>query len=109
MLEHRPPNTVYEKGRLRIDFDAYDVCVDGCPIHLARREFQLLRFFVRWPNRVFDRDQIIAQVWPGIPRDSHTVDAHVCRLRRRIERDPVHPKILVNVRGFGWKFVEQAL
>jgi two-component system response regulator RegX3 len=104
-----PPRNVYESGRLRIDFDAYEVWVDGRPVHLLRREFQLLRFFVRSANRVFDRAQILAHVWPEARVNQRTVDVHVYRLRRCIERDPVHPEILVTVRGVGWKFNERAL
>ena len=104
-----PPRSVYEQGRLRIDFDAYEVWVDGRPVRLLRREFQLLRFFVRSANRVFDRAQILAAVWPEAQVNPRTVDVHVHRLRRRIERDPVHPKVLVSIRGVGWKFDERAL
>ena len=109
MVKHQPPHTVYEKGRLRIDFDACEISVDGRPVRFRRREFQLLRFFVEWANRVIDRNQIIAQVWPGTPVKAQTVDVHVCRLRRYLERDPVHPEVLVTVRGMGWKFNERAL
>jgi len=103
------PRDVYENGRLRIDFDAYEVWVDGRPVHLFRREFQLLRFFVRAANRVFDRTQILAHVWPEARVNPRTVDVHVYRLRRCIERDPVRPEILVTVRGVGWKFNARAL
>jgi two-component system, OmpR family, response regulator RegX3 len=104
-----PPRSVYEHGRLRIDFDAYEAWVDGRPVRLLRREFQLLRFFVGSANRVFDRAQILAAVWPLARINSRTVDVHVYRLRRQIERDPVHPEILITVRGVGWKFDERAL
>ena len=109
MLDTQPPHTVYEKGRLRIDFDAYEISIDGRPVHLTRREFQLLRFFVEWGNRVIGRTQILAQVWPQSPVKAQTVDVHVCRLRRQLERDPVHPEVLVTVRGVGWTFNERAL
>ena len=105
----QPPRDLYENGRLRIDFDAYEVWVDGRPVHLFRREFQLLRFFVRSANRVFDRTQILAQVWPEARVNPRTVDVHVYRLRRCIERDPTRPEILVTVRGVGWKFNARAL
>jgi two-component system response regulator RegX3 len=104
-----PPRAVYQRGRLRIDFDAYEVWVDGRPVHLMRREFQLLRFFVQSLNRVFDRTHILAHVWPGMCVNPRTVDVHVYRLRRCIERDPMHPELLVTVRGVGWKFDERPL
>jgi DNA-binding winged helix-turn-helix (wHTH) protein len=101
---------VYEKGRLRIDFDAYEVFVDGEKVHLFLREFELLCFFVRSPNRVFDRTQILQLVWgrdTGI--DPRTIDVHVRRLRTRIERDDAHPELVLTVRGVGYKFDERAL
>ena len=106
------PHSLYEKGRLRLDADAYEMWVDGCPVTPLPREFQLLCFFVRSPNRVFDRVQIVARVWPEATAkriDPRTVDVHVYRLRRYLERDPAHPKILVTVRGVGWKFNDRAL
>jgi len=107
--DEEPPRTVYKKGRLRIDFDAYEVWVDGRPVHLMRREFQLLRFFVQRPNRVFDRTQLLAQIWAGKPVNPRSLDTHVYRLRRGIEQDPLHPELFVTVRGVGWKFNERAL
>ena len=103
------PRSIYEKGRLRVDFDAYEVRADGRPVHLMRREFQLLCFFVRSANRVFDRAQILAHVWPLAQVNPRTVDVHVYRLRRCIERDPMHPELLVTVRGVGWRFDERPL
>jgi DNA-binding winged helix-turn-helix (wHTH) protein len=101
---------VYEKGRLRIDFDAYEVFADGKRVHLFLREFELLCFFVQSPNRVFDRTQILQLVWgrdSGI--DPRTIDVHVRRLRTRIERDDAHPELIVTVRGVGYKFDDRAL
>lgn len=101
---------VYEKGRLRIDCDTYEVFVDGKAVELSLREFELLRFFVRSPNRVFDRLQILDLVWG---HDTHveprTVDVHVRRLRTRIERDDARPELILTVRGVGYKFNDRAL
>jgi two-component system, OmpR family, alkaline phosphatase synthesis response regulator PhoP len=104
-----PPRRVYECGRLRIDFDAYEVWVDGHSVHLLRREYELLRFFVESPNRVFDRTQILAHVWPRARINPRTVDVHVYRLRHCLERDPEHPELFVTVRGVGWRFDERTL
>lgn len=101
---------VYEKGRLRIDFDTYEVFVDGKSVELSLREFELLRFFVRSPNRVFDRLQILDLVWGHETHvEPRTVDVHVRRLRTRIERDDAHPELIVTVRGVGYKFNDRAL
>jgi phosphate regulon transcriptional regulator PhoB len=101
---------VYEKGRLKIDFDTYEVFLDGRQVELSLREFELLRFFVRSPNRVYDRLQILDLVWG---QDTHveprTVDVHVRRLRKRIERDDANPELILTVRGVGYKFNDRAL
>lgn len=101
---------VYHKGRLRLDFDTYEVFLDDQQIDLSLREFELLRFFVGSPNRVYDRLQLLDLVWG---HDTHveprTVDVHVRRLRKRIERDDANPELILTVRGVGYKFNERAL
>ena len=105
-----PMSDTYEKGRLRIDFAAYEVWLDGQPVHLSLRDFELLRFFVRSPNRVYDRSLILRLVWGN---DTHvtprTVDVHVRRLRVRVERDPANPELIVTVRGVGYRFNDRVL
>ncbi len=102
--------SVYEKGRLRINFETYEVTLDGKVIELTLREFELLRFFVRAPNRVFDRLQILDLVWGQEAFvEPRTVDVHVRRLRTRIERDSANPELIVTVRGVRYKFDERAL
>jgi two-component system, OmpR family, alkaline phosphatase synthesis response regulator PhoP len=102
------PHEVYERGPLRIDFDTYEVHLDGRRIELSLREFELLRFFVTHPNRVYERGQLLDLVWG---RDTfvepRTVDVHVRRLRRRIERDDAAPELIVTVRGVGYMFDER--
>jgi DNA-binding response OmpR family regulator len=103
------PHQVYERGRLRIDFDAYEVLVDGRRVHLSLREFELLRLLAESPNRVFDREQILRQVWgkgPGI--NLRTIDVHVHGLRTRLERNHARPELIVTVRGAGYKFDDRA-
>jgi two-component system alkaline phosphatase synthesis response regulator PhoP len=104
------PHELYERGRLRIDFDTYQVFLDGREIKLSLREFELLAFFVRHPSRVFERAQLLDLVWG---RDTYveprTVDVHVRRLRTRIERDDTRPELILTVRGVGYKFNDAAL
>ena len=101
----------YDQGGLRIDFDGYEVFLDGRKIHVYLREFEILRFFIQHPNRVFTRAHILDAVWGSKSRgiDPRTVDVHVRRLRTRIERDHAHPELIVTVRGVGYKFDARAL
>ena len=72
------PHEVYERGSLRIDFDSYETRLDGRRIELSLREFELLKFFVTHPNRVYERAQLLDLVWG---RDTfvepRTVDVHI--------------------------------
>ena len=101
---------VYERGRLRIDFDSHEAWLDGRPLELSLREFELLKFFVRNPNRVYDRLTILDLVWGNDTYvEPRTVDVHVRRLRILVERDPANPELIHTVRGVGYKFNEHAL
>ena len=105
-----PPHALFERGRLRVDFDTYEVFLRGEPVNLSLREFELLKFFVQNPYRVYDRLQLLDLVWG---RDVHveprTVDVHIRRVRKRIERDDANPELIVTVRGVGYKFNPDAL
>jgi len=102
--------TAYDKGGLKIDFTTYEVIVRGKAAKLTLKEFELLRFLVQNPSRVLSRDQLLDRVWGGetyvTPR---TVDVHIRRLRKAIEKDDSKPKWILTLRGVGYKFDEKAL
>jgi len=105
-----PPHEVFERGRLRLDFDTYEAFLDGKPVSLSLREFELLKFFVRHPYRVYDRLQLLDLVWgQDIHVEPRTVDVHIRRLRKHVERDDANPELIVTVRGVGYKFNPDAL
>src|SRR5437762_528987 len=90
--------------------DTYEVCLDGVRVGLSLREFELLKFFVRHPQRVYDRLQLLDLVWgPDTHVEPRTVDVHIRRLRKRIERNDAAPELIVTVRGVGYKFNPDAL
>lgn len=104
------PHQTYEKGRLRIDYDTYEVRIDQSPVGLGLREFELLKFFVQSPNRVFSRAQILDLVWGhNVYVEARTVDVHVRRLRQHVEQDDANPTLILTVRGVGYKFNPDAL
>lgn len=104
------PHEYYEKGWLRIDYDTYEVSLDGQPVELGLREFDLLKFFVNNPHRVFGRTQILDLVWGhDVYVEPRTVDVHIRRLRQRIERDDANPTLILTVRGVGYKYNPDAL
>lgn len=107
-----PPETPpsYHKGALKIDFSTYEVFARGQQIRLTLKEFELLRFLVQNSNRVLSRDQLLDRVWGGetfvTPR---TVDVHIRRLRKAVEEDDRKPRLILTLRGVGYKFDEKAL
>jgi phosphate regulon transcriptional regulator PhoB len=110
LLPEPEPGGIYERGRLRIDFDSYEVYVEGRRRQLALREFELLRFLVQHPMRVYSREQLLDMVWG---RDTfvepRTVDVHIRRLRQHVERDDSKPEIILTVRSVGYRFNPDAL
>jgi phosphate regulon transcriptional regulator PhoB len=101
---------LYTKGPLQIDFSTYEVFVRGKTVKLTLKEFELLRFLVQNPSRVLSRDQLLDRVWGGetfvTPR---TVDVHIRRLRKAIEKDDRKPQWILTLRGVGYKFDEKAV
>jgi DNA-binding response OmpR family regulator len=95
-------------GRLFVDPARREVTVDDEPVHLTVREFDLLLFLARHPDRPFTRMQLLSQVWDihyeGYDR---TVDSHVQRLRAKIEPDPSQPRYVRTVWGVGYKMASE--
>lgn len=97
-----------EVGPISLWVDRHEVRVDGEAVAMPLREFELLEFLARNPDRVLTRGQLMDRVWgAGYPGDTKTLDVHVKRLRSRIEPDPASPVRLVTVRGLGYKLVSE--
>jgi len=92
-------------GPVRLDVDRHVVAVDGRPVALPLKEFDLLELLLRNAGRVLTRGQLIDRVWGAdYVGDTKTLDVHVKRLRAKIEPDPAQPTYLLTVRGLGYKF-----
>jgi two-component system response regulator RegX3 len=97
---------VFEGGDIRLDAARVEVTVRGEPVHLPRKEFDLLMLLMENAGRVVTRDSIIDQIWgPDYVGDTRTLDVHIKRLRAKTEPDPRKPAHLLTVRGLGYKFV----
>lgn len=92
-------------GELEIDASAMILRVQGKVVPTTMREFRLLEYLVRYPMKVFTRDQILEALWVEsafvTPR---SVDVYVRRLREKIEVDPENPSYLKTIRGIGYRF-----
>jgi DNA-binding response OmpR family regulator len=95
---------LYRGRHLIADFDAVAVTVDGDPIRLTRREFELLRCLVENRNRVLSRDRLLERVW-GYEQfiETRSVDVHVGRLRSKLGSAGRQIETVV---GLGYRFVE---
>ena len=100
-----PPLERISVGGLEIDLVRHSVTLQGKPVKLAPREFELLTLFARNEGRALTRDQILDGIWGrGYVGDSRTVDVHVRGLRKKIEADPNSPRLIVTLRGVGYRF-----
>ena len=96
---------VVEAHGVRMDIERHEVSVDGRTVRLALKEFELLEMLLRNAGRVMTRGQLIDRIWGAdYVGDTKTLDVHVKRLRTKIEADPGQPKVLLTVRGLGYKF-----
>jgi DNA-binding response OmpR family regulator len=78
----------------------------GAEIHLTRTEFRLLCELAEAPGRVFTRETLLERIWGyDYFGDGKLVDAHIYRLRAKIEADPANPSHVITVRGLGYKIV----
>lgn len=90
---------------LSIDPASREVRVNGAPVELTVKEFDMLLLLARHPRQVFSRDHLLERVWGGADYiDPGTVTVHVRRLREKIEPDPSTPRHLLTVWGVGYKF-----
>lgn len=96
-------------NNLLINLSSHTVSVDGIPIHLTAKEFELLVLFCKYPNRVFTSQQIFNNLWNtyGLEEDVRTVMVHICNLRKKLESNPDNPKYIQTVRGVGYKLITE--
>ena len=93
-------------GRVVMDVERHEVRVDGESVTMPLREFELLELFLRNPDRVLTRGQIIERIWgANYVGDTKTLDVHVKRIRAKIEVEPSAPRLLTTVRGLGYMLV----
>jgi DNA-binding response OmpR family regulator len=78
----------------------------GAAFDVTKREMAMLRMFTDRPNEVLDRDTLLGEIW-GVRYEgtTRTLDQHVVTLRKKVEKDPAHPRHIVTVHGIGYRFV----
>jgi DNA-binding response OmpR family regulator len=99
-----PDTGTLTDGNLVVDVGAHEATLDGSPLPLTSREFDLLTFLLRHQRQAFSRDELLERVWGWSFGDSSTVTVHVRRLREKIEPDPTAPQRIRTVWGVGYRY-----
>ncbi len=97
-------------GGLVLDPEKHTLTLNGQPVSLTPHEFRLLQTLMADPGKVFSRQTLVGHLYPrheAVVID-RVVDVHVGKLRQKIEADPSNPRLILTVRGIGYKFTEAA-
>ena len=100
-------NTVNELtiGSITLDLDARNAYTANGVVELTAKEFDVIEFLMRNPNRVYSRENLLDTIWAYEYRsDIRTVDVHIRRLREKLEENPAEPKYIMTKWGVGYYF-----
>ncbi|MCQ2102933.1 MAG: response regulator transcription factor [Fibrobacter sp.] len=98
---------VLEFADLRVDVKKFEATKNGVPLEMTTREFQILKYFWSRRGEVIEREDLLKDIWGYTDENmpsTRTVDNHIANLRKKIEGDIADPKIIISVRGAGYKF-----
>ena len=99
------PKRLFAFGEIEVDFTRGELRRGGRPLEISALEFKLLTAFIRNRGRLLSREQLLDEVWGrGLAVTERVVDNQVSSLRKKIESDPAEPRVLVSVRGLGYRF-----
>lgn len=99
----------YCLGETELDFTKYEATRKGRKIDFTPLEFQVLHLFVKHKGQVLTRDEILEKVWGehNTVISLRTIDSHIVNIRKKLEDDPANPKYIINIRGVGYKLIDQ--
>lgn len=96
-------SNIFQLGDIQVDSDQHKVLKNGAEVHLLPKEFRLLEFFVRHPQRVFSPEELLENVWESdTSAHNDSVRGHITRLRKKLDT-PGEPSIIATVYGVGYK------
>jgi len=105
--QYIPPAELPEQlqvGPLSMDIPRHLATLEGNPLRLTPKEFDLLAYLAQHTGRVVPREEIVTAVWgEQLCASSRSLDVHIGRLRRKIEADPYNPQLLITVPGVGYR------
>ena len=92
-------------GSITLDLDGRNAYRSGMPVDLTAKEFDVIEFLMRNPNRVYSREALLDTVWVYEYRsDIRTVDVHIRRIREKLEENPADPQYIMTKWGVGYYF-----
>jgi DNA-binding response OmpR family regulator len=96
----------YQFGEVEVNLRSCQVSRNGRSLDFSSKEFDLLKYFLCHPGEALTRDRLLEEVW-GYDKfpTTRTVDAHIVRLRQKLEPKPDDPRFILTVHGTGYKFV----
>ena len=103
--EKQAPGNTLSIGSITLDLDARNAYRSGVLAELTAKEFDVIEFLMRNPNRVYSREALLDTIWAYEYRsDIRTVDVHIRRLREKLEENPAEPKYILTKWGVGYYF-----
>ena len=103
--EKKPTDNQLTIGSISLDLDARNAYRSGEMVDLTAKEFDVIEFLMRNPNRVYSREALLDTIWAYEYRsDIRTVDVHIRRLREKLEENPAEPKYILTKWGVGYYF-----
>ena len=103
--EKKAPGNTLTIGSITLDLDARNAYSSGQIADLTAKEFDVIEFLMRNPNRVYSRESLLDTIWAYEYRsDIRTVDVHIRRLREKLEENPAEPKYILTKWGVGYYF-----
>lgn len=97
---------IIEFNGIRINFKRFEATKNDMPFEMSAREFQILQYFWSKRGEVVWREDLLQDIWGYTPENmpsTRTIDNHIVNLRKKIETDPTNPKIILSIRGAGYK------
>lgn len=92
---------------IHLDFKKYEATKAGVDLEMSAREFQILKYFWQRRGEVILREELLQEIWGYSPDNmpsTRTIDNHIVNLRKKMEEDPANPKLILSIRGAGYKF-----
>jgi len=102
---HLLDDGLVEIGNVVLDQRQREVAVDDKPVRLTFAEFELLQCLMTKPGRLHNRQELLRSIWgDSAYRDPRAIDVHIRHLREKLEERPEDPKLILTVRGAGYRF-----